>query len=119
MHDMVFIQILNSNLSPGIHVSHVLLFLLFIISFFTFMTAGRRPPVTLEKVLAFTTGSSIEPVLGFSIVPEIEFVAETSMFATASTCVNKLFLPLIGDRGEDVYFSHLDMSFANDFFGME
>ena len=83
------------------------------------MTAGRRPPVTLEKVLAFTTGSSIEPVLGFSIVPEIEFVAETSMFATASTCVNKLFLPLIGDRGEDVYFSHLDMSFANDFFGME
>ena len=62
-----------------------------------FILVGRRPSVTLEKVLKFITGSEEEPVLGCGIDPHVVFdrVAK-SFLPTRNTCVNKLTLP-VGD----------------------
>lgn len=85
--------------------------------FFCLYTAGRRPLINLGNILTFCTGSSTEPVLGLTIPPTMEFVS--TEFATASTCINKLNLPLIGNKEEEDYFRKLDMAFANSFFGLE
>jgi hypothetical protein len=82
-------------------------------------TAGRRSPISLGHILQFSTGSTAEPVLGFTIKPTLEFVPTEQTFPSASTCVNKLNLPLIGNKGENDYFEKLDMAFANTYFGLE
>lgn len=68
--------------------------------FFLFIYSGQKTP-KLGNVLTFCTGSSTEPVLGFTIPPTMEFV--NAEFATASTCINKLNLPLIGNKEEEDY----------------
>ncbi|XP_034721445.1 G2/M phase-specific E3 ubiquitin-protein ligase-like isoform X1 [Etheostoma cragini] len=57
-------------------------------------------PSKLEKILAFTTGASVVPPIGFSPTPSVQFIHKgddgfsTSMFPLANTCVNCIKLPL-------------------------
>ncbi|XP_028401093.1 uncharacterized protein LOC114524162 [Dendronephthya gigantea] len=61
------------------------------------VAAGRRGVMKLENILKFVSGSEYEPVLGFSISPQIDFVMSESSYPTANTCINKLCL-VIGDK---------------------
>lgn len=85
-----------------------------------FISAGRRPSVTLEKVLKFVTGSEAEPVLGYGINPHIAFDRfAKSCLPTSNTCVNKLTLP-VGDmvpQNPAEIYAFFDYAFSNDFFG--
>ena len=85
-----------------------------------FILVGRRPSVTLEKVLKFITGSEEEPVLGCGIDPHVVFdrVAK-SFLPTRNTCVNKLTLP-VGDMVPPNHagiYAFFDYAFTNDYFG--
>nr|XP_055073116.1 uncharacterized protein LOC129453083 [Misgurnus anguillicaudatus] len=56
---------------------------------------GECSPVTLEKVLEFTSGASTVPVLGFPHRPQIQFLHEANrIFPEANTCILVLRLPL-------------------------
>ncbi|XP_039678115.1 G2/M phase-specific E3 ubiquitin-protein ligase-like isoform X1 [Perca fluviatilis] len=56
---------------------------------------GECSPVTLEKVLEFTTGASTVPPLGFPHRPQIQFLHEGNrIFPEANTCALLLRLPL-------------------------
>ncbi|XP_016410308.1 G2/M phase-specific E3 ubiquitin-protein ligase-like [Sinocyclocheilus rhinocerous] len=82
-------------------------------------------PAKLEKILAFATGASCVPPVGFSPQPTIEFLhkedsesAVISRFPMANTCINCLKLPLHTKYGE--FKSSMDFAFANTHcFGME
>jgi hypothetical protein len=54
---------------------------------FDIFTAGRSP-ISLGHILQFSTGSTAEPVLDFTIKPTLEFVPTEQTFPSASTCVN-------------------------------
>ena len=59
------------------------------------VTEGECSPVTLEKVLEFTTGASTVPPLGFPHRPQIQFLHEGNrIFPEANTCALLLRLPL-------------------------
>ncbi|XP_069129254.1 uncharacterized protein [Argopecten irradians] len=80
--------------------------------------AGRRSPITLEKILSFATSSEKEPALGFPMRPSLHFT--DGIFATSNTCIFRMCLPLLNkDRGEDDYFAKLDLAFANSYFGLQ
>ncbi|XP_063755391.1 uncharacterized protein LOC134874991 [Eleginops maclovinus] len=58
-------------------------------------------PSKLQKILAFATGASVVPPIGFSPTPSVEFIhkgeddyASTPLFPMANTCVNCIRLPL-------------------------
>uniref|UniRef100_A0A9J7XQ74 HECT-type E3 ubiquitin transferase n=1 Tax=Cyprinus carpio carpio TaxID=630221 RepID=A0A9J7XQ74_CYPCA len=56
---------------------------------------GECSPVTLEKVLEFTSGASTVPPLGFPHRPQIQFLHEGNrIFPEANTCILVLRLPL-------------------------
>lgn len=62
------------------------------------VAAGRRvtgkTTLTLNHILQFTCGADEEPVLGFSIPPQIIFVSSSGYFLPSSnTCTNTLNLP--------------------------
>ncbi|KAK3083721.1 hypothetical protein FSP39_002007 [Pinctada imbricata] len=85
--------------------------------------SGRRGIITLEHILQFTTGACEEPVLGFSIHPELNFVPIMNSFIpTANTCSNALKLPTPSQTvpllPEQELFELYDYAFANTFYGM-
>ncbi|XP_076141258.1 uncharacterized protein LOC143123864 isoform X2 [Alosa pseudoharengus] len=57
-------------------------------------------PKKLQKILAFATGATMVPPVGFSPCPSVEFIhngadcTSTPMFPTANTCINTIRLPL-------------------------
>lgn len=58
-------------------------------------------PTKLRKVLAFATGATVVPPVGFSPSPSVEFLHEGDedfspipMFPMANTCINCIRLPL-------------------------
>ncbi|XP_023805819.1 G2/M phase-specific E3 ubiquitin-protein ligase-like [Oryzias latipes] len=57
-------------------------------------------PSKLQKILAFATGASVVPAIGFSPTPSVQFMHNedddffSSMFPMANTCVNCIKLPL-------------------------
>ncbi|CAG2202811.1 unnamed protein product [Mytilus edulis] len=56
----------------------------------------RKNPIDFENVLQFATGSTEEPVLGFTLHPSIDFVEVkqgSSFLPTANTCINTMQLP--------------------------
>jgi len=85
---------------------------------------GRRGDLTLEHILRFTTGVDEEPVLGFSLHPQIVFaeVFGGNFLPRANTCTNCLTIP----RGSlttpllQVQELHnlYDYAFSSAFFGM-
>lgn len=83
-------------------------------------------PAKLEKILAFATGATCMPPMGFSPQPTIEFLhserslqsAVVSRFPVANTCINCLKLPLHKTYNE--FKSSMNFAFANTHgFGME
>lgn len=78
------------------------------------LSAGRREPVTLAKVLKFVTGRENEPLFGFHIAPTIHFDEYISM-PQSNTCTCSLRLPYMNaDYSRDL----LDYAFVNDYFGI-
>uniref|UniRef100_A0A8C9XP20 HECT domain-containing protein n=1 Tax=Sander lucioperca TaxID=283035 RepID=A0A8C9XP20_SANLU len=65
-----------------------------------YLQDAEEGPSKLEKILAFTTGASVVPPIGFSPTPSVQFIHKgddgfsTSMFPLANTCVNCINLPL-------------------------
>ena len=53
--------------------------------------------LTSEDVLAFATGATSIPILGFEEQGAIKFLHEGGMFPTASTCALVIQLPIIED----------------------
>ena len=52
--------------------------------------------VTLEKILSFATGTTLEPILGFAIQPNISstvYEDRHRMYPTSNTCIIMLYLP--------------------------
>ncbi|XP_049913667.1 uncharacterized protein LOC126398392 isoform X2 [Epinephelus moara] len=59
---------------------------------------GECSPITLEKVLEFTSGASTVPPLGFPHRPQIHFIHEANrVFPEANTCLIILRLPIHSD----------------------
>ncbi|XP_065325824.1 G2/M phase-specific E3 ubiquitin-protein ligase-like [Pelmatolapia mariae] len=61
----------------------------------------EKGPSKLQKILAFATGATAVPPIGFSPAPSIEFIhrgdddfSSTPIFPLANTCVNCIRLPL-------------------------
>ena len=52
--------------------------------------------IKLSHILAFTTGNTTIPPMGFSPTPNINF-HEKSVFPTANTCANTLSLSLLNE----------------------
>ena len=48
----------------------------------------------MEHILLFCTGSSSQPVLGFSMEPTMNF-NDNVVLATSYTCVSQMWLPLL------------------------
>ena len=73
--------------------------------------------------MKFVTGSTEEPVLGYTLPPEIHFAVGNSFLPTANTCINRLVLPIPGSERELPADGHLfnlyDFAFANDFYGLQ
>lgn len=90
-----------------------------------FFTGGRREFISLQNVLQFATGSTEEPVLGFTLHPSIEFVEVkqgSSFLPTANTCINTMQLPrpslLIDLPPTEELFKLYDYAFLNTYFGL-
>ncbi|KAE8297225.1 hypothetical protein D5F01_LYC03840 [Larimichthys crocea] len=63
--------------------------------------AEEEGPSKLQKILAFATGASVVPPIGFSPSPSVEFIhkgdddfSSTPLFPMANTCINCIKLPL-------------------------
>ncbi|KAE8299861.1 G2/M phase-specific E3 ubiquitin-protein ligase [Larimichthys crocea] len=63
--------------------------------------AEEEGPSKLQKILAFATGTSVVPPIGFSPSPSVEFIhkgdddfSSTPLFPMANTCINCIKLPL-------------------------
>ncbi|CAG2226852.1 unnamed protein product [Mytilus edulis] len=77
------------------------------------------------NVLQFATGSTEEPVLGFTLHPSIDFVEVkqgSSFLPTANTCINTMQLPrpslLIDLPPTEELFKLYDYAFLNTYFGL-
>lgn len=86
------------------------------------VSSGRRSCSDLGQILAFVTGSTEEPVLGFSVGPAIEFVKACAGFLpTAHTCGNILSIPIATTNNplpsQDQLFDIYDMAFCQTYFG--
>ena len=79
--------------------------------------------VTLEKILSFATGTTWEPILGFSVQPSISFIVYEDrhrMYPTANTCANMLYLPYSMNESPSEYdiFEKFDNAFLSDYLGL-
>ena len=78
--------------------------------------------MNLSKILRFATGAEVEPPLGFSIHPAIEFPHSENPLPTANTCINQLNLPIVDTNSQEMkeedQFSFYDLAFANEYFGL-
>lgn len=94
-----------------------------ILKFATLVSAGRRcsGSITLETLLAFSTGANKEPLLGFTLQPMIVFVEDPpGFFPTANTCTMTLALPFsMGTQQPNAktLFEKFDEAFISDYFG--
>uniref|UniRef100_A0A3P9CSX9 HECT domain-containing protein n=1 Tax=Maylandia zebra TaxID=106582 RepID=A0A3P9CSX9_9CICH len=66
-----------------------------------YLQDAEEGPSKLQKILAFATGATAVPPIGFSPAPSIEFIhrgdddfSSTPIFPLANTCVNCIRLPL-------------------------
>uniref|UniRef100_A0A3Q2WT12 HECT domain-containing protein n=1 Tax=Haplochromis burtoni TaxID=8153 RepID=A0A3Q2WT12_HAPBU len=66
-----------------------------------YLQDAEEGPSKLQKILAFGTGATAVPPIGFSPAPSIEFIhrgdddfSSTPIFPLANTCVNCIRLPL-------------------------
>ena len=78
---------------------------------------GDPITITLADVLAFATGATSIPVLGFEQQGSLKFLHEGGMFPTASTCALVISLPIHADYDvfkEKMIFGILN---AHGFFG--
>ncbi|KAJ8311316.1 hypothetical protein KUTeg_011136 [Tegillarca granosa] len=82
------------------------------------VAAGRRPPVSLNKVLQFISAYEEEPYLGFPMIPTVRFAELPGNIPTSNTCIFQLTLPLLESANEDV-FEKFDLAFMNAFFGLQ
>lgn len=91
------------------------------------VAAGRRvtgkTTLTLNHILQFTCGADEEPVLGFSIPPQIIFVSSSGYFLPSSnTCTNTLNLPCPSSTAslpsDNVLFNLYDHAFGSTYFGI-
>ncbi|KAL5011737.1 hypothetical protein ScPMuIL_010288 [Solemya velum] len=98
------------------------------ISYLRDVASGRRKGLTLERILAFVTGSEREPSLGFTIHPSISFkLADKESpryIPTANTCINQLHLFRPEDcrqalPSDSKLFDSFDLAFSNTFFGQQ
>ena len=90
------------------------------------VASGQRQGLSLDELLRFATGACEEPCLGFSIHPGIDFAesvdgSKWSFIPTASTCINKIYLPT-GSRNaelpsEEELFEVYDFAFTDRYFG--
>lgn len=78
--------------------------------------------MSLGDVLAFVTGADEEPMLGFTIPPELHFYeVHESFLPTANTCIGCLRLPRpslekpLPDTAD--LFEIYDLAFMNTYFG--
>ncbi|KAI4806052.1 hypothetical protein KUCAC02_010643 [Chaenocephalus aceratus] len=74
----------------------------------------------VQKILAFATGASVVPPIGFSPTPSVEFIhngeddfASTPLFPIANTCVNCIGLPLHVSYG--VFKDKFDLALGNTY----
>ncbi|XP_034078711.1 G2/M phase-specific E3 ubiquitin-protein ligase-like [Gymnodraco acuticeps] len=77
-------------------------------------------PTKVQKILAFTTGATVVPPIGFSPTPSVEFIhngeddfASTPLFPIANTCVNCIRLPLHESYG--VFKDKFDFALGNTY----
>ena len=91
------------------------------------VAAGRRvtgkTTLTLNHILQFTCGADEEPVLGFSIPPQIIFVSSSGyFFPSLNTCTNTLNLPCPSSTAslpsDNVLFNLYDHAFGSTYFGI-
>ncbi|XP_068734040.1 uncharacterized protein [Montipora capricornis] len=89
------------------------------------VASGRRvtgsTTLTLNYILQFVCGADEEPVLGFSISPQIKFVSSSGCFLPSSnTCTNTLHLPsptsTISLPSDDILFNLYDYAFGSTYF---
>lgn len=78
--------------------------------------------MSLSSILTFVTGTDEEPVLGFHILPSIQFhEVQDSFLPTANTCICCLRLPRPSLNTQlpatEVLFPLYDMAFSSTFFG--
>uniref|UniRef100_A0A3Q1FFE0 HECT domain-containing protein n=1 Tax=Acanthochromis polyacanthus TaxID=80966 RepID=A0A3Q1FFE0_9TELE len=66
-----------------------------------YLQDAEEGPSKLQKILAFATGASVVPPIGFSPSPSVEFIhkgdddfSSIPLFPMANTCVNCIRLPL-------------------------
>ncbi|KAI4789634.1 hypothetical protein KUCAC02_035122 [Chaenocephalus aceratus] len=78
----------------------------------------QEGPSKLEQILAFATGATVIPPIGFQPMPSIDFLHEeeygdsaVSNLPLANTCINCLKLPL--HSSYSVFKAKLDFAFAN------
>ena len=81
--------------------------------------------LTLNYILQFVCGADEEPVLGFSISPQIKFVSSSGCFlptSTSNTCTNTLRLPSPTSSrslpSDDILFILYDYAFGSTYFGI-
>ena len=73
---------------------------------------GRRYIAQVADT-AFSTNLTLPyHVLGYTLAPTLEF--HEQMFPTSSTCINRLYLPLLNLNAQ-----LWDAAFLNDYFGLE
>ena len=90
------------------------------------VAAGRRvtgkTTLTLNHILQFTCGADKEPVLEFSIPPEIIFVSSSGYFLPSSnSCTNTLNLPCPSTASlpsDNVLFNLYEHAFGSTHFGI-
>ena len=89
------------------------------------VASGRRvtgsTTLTLNYILQFVCGADEEPVLGFSISPQIKFVSSSGCFLpTSNTCTNTLYLPsptnTLSLPSDDILFHLYDYAFGSTYF---
>ncbi|KAJ4937091.1 hypothetical protein JOQ06_001675 [Pogonophryne albipinna] len=82
--------------------------------------AEEEGPTKVQKILAFATGASVVPPIGFSPTPSVKFIhngeddfASTPLFPIASTCVNCIRLPL--HVSYEVFKDKFDFALGNTY----
>lgn len=65
--------------------------------------------IRFKEIIAFTTGSPIEPPLGFDPPPHLDFQSK-SPYPRANTCTNSLYLPLAIEDVNLMQFSYFMVS---------
>ena len=85
-------------------------------SLFSWLFTEQEGPSKLGKILAFATGASVIPPVGFSPQPSIDFLHDhssspRSCLPMANTCINCLKLPLFDKYGD--FRERMDFAIGN------